>query len=221
MNKLLNIYKPKGITSHDVVDKVRKKYPGEKVGHGGTLDPMAEGVLIIGVGKATKKLGEISKLDKEYLAEITFGLSSRTDDLDSDNIEFVEAPEINRQKIKEKLANFEGKIVQRVTLFSATHYKGEKLYKRARRGKDIPYHKLPKKEVEITDIELIEFNKKGYEYENKKLPLAKIRVECSSGTYIRSIARDLGKKLGTSAILVGLVRARVGEYKIDSSQKLE
>ncbi len=223
MDKILNIYKPKDITSHDVVDRVRKKYPGEKVGHCGTLDPLAEGVLIVGVGKATKRLAKISRLDKTYIGEISLHLSSPTDDLETDKKLKVDKdiPPINQLLVKEALKGFEGKIEQRVPLYSATHYQGVKLYKRARKGEQIPFEKLPKKEVEIYNIKLLDFNSTGFEHIDKLYPLVKTSVTCGSGTYIRSIARDLGKKLGTFGLLTSLVRTRIGEYKVEDSIKLK
>ncbi len=223
MNKLLNIYKPKGITSHDVVDEVRQKYQQKKVGHGGTLDPMAEGVLVVGIGRATKKLSEISKMDKAYQASIAIGLGSPTDDLDTESKLEVDRklPKIDKEIVEEKLKLFSGKIEQRVPLYSATHYQGEKLYKRARRGENILYSKLPKKEVLISKIELVNFDRAGYQYKNSSFPLLELEIDCSSGTYIRSIARDLGRKLDTEGLLVSLIRTRVGNFKIKDSLNLK
>lgn len=223
MDKLLNIYKPKGMTSHDIVDKVRHKYPDEKVGHGGTLDPMAEGVLILGVGKATKRLLEISDMDKSYEAKIALGVGSKTDDLDTDEVLTIDKdmPELNKSLIKKALKDFKGKIEQRVPLYSATHYQGVKLYKRARSGEEIPYEKLPKKLVEISKLKLIKFNKEDFSYKGRKFPTIKLKIDCSSGTYIRSIARDLGTKLKTKGILISLTRTRVGRYLITDSKRIE
>jgi tRNA pseudouridine55 synthase len=222
MDKILNIYKPKGITSHDVVDKVRKKYPGKKVGHGGTLDPMAEGVLIVGIGKATKRLGEISNLDKTYLAGIALGIASKTDDLDTDERLEIDnkIPNITQSLVREALRGFRGKIEQRVPLYSATHYKGEKLYKRARRGEIVPYEKLPSKQVEIEELKLLGFQKNSFKYKNQLFPVVKIKITCSSGTYVRSIARDLGQKIGSKGILISLTRTKIGKYKIEDSTKI-
>jgi len=220
MDKIINVFKPSGITSHDLVDQVRAKYPGVKVGHAGTLDPMASGVMIIGLGKACKKLGEFTKLDKDYLAKVVFGLSSPTDDLDADKIRKLNIPKLDKRKISQALIGFRGKIEQRVPLFSATHYKSEKLYKRARKGEKIPLSKLPSKEVEIKHLELTAFKDQGYEFDNIKLPMLELEVTCSSGTYIRSLARDLGSKLRTKGILVELTRTRIGDYNIKDSIKL-
>lgn len=220
MDKILNLYKPRGITSHDLVEKVRREYPEEKVGHGGSLDPIAEGVLLIGVGKSTKRLGKLAGEDKEYQAKIAFGLSSETDDLDSRKIENREIPTLNRETVKKALGGFRGQIEQSVPLFSATHYQGKKLYKRARQGEKIPLNQLPKKKITIYKLKLISFNQGGFAFKDKKYPLVELEITCSSGTYIRSVARDLGRTLNTSGILVSLIRTRVGEYRLKNSRRL-
>ena len=152
MDKILNLYKPKGITSHDLVDLVRKHYPDQKVGHAWTLDPLASGVLIVGIGKATKRLGKLLELEKEYLAKIVFGLSSPTNDLDSSDIKVLKAPKLDAKQLKLALKSFKGTIDQKVPLYSATHYQGTKLYKRARNGEKIPLELLPEKKVEVRTI---------------------------------------------------------------------
>lgn len=220
MTEILNLYKPKGITSHDLVDQVRKKYPGKKVGHAGSLDPLAEGVILIGIGEGTKRLGELANLDKEYIGKIAFGIESETDDLDSPNLKGITVPSLNQKLVKEALAGFRGKIDQKVPLYSATHYRGRKLYKRARKGEKIPYNLLPKKSIRIDKIELIRFDQEGFLFKGKRYPLIEIKVVCSSGTYIRSLARDLGLKLKTRGILVELIRTRIGEYQLDQSEKI-
>lgn len=221
MDKILNLNKPKGITSHDLVDLTRKHYPNQKVGHAGTLDPLASGVLIVGAGKATKRLGELLGLEKEYLAKIVFGLSSPTDDLDSSDIKALTIPKIDTKQLSVAIESFKGVIKQRVPLYSATHYNGVKLYKRARNGEKIPFRLLPEKEVEVKKIELVNFKDKGFKFNNGFYPIAELRIVCSSGTYIRSIARDLGKILNTSGILSELTRTRIGEYLLKDSIKLK
>jgi tRNA pseudouridine55 synthase len=220
MTKILNLYKPKGLTSHDLVERVRREYPGEKVGHGGSLDPIARGVLLVGIGKATKELGKLAKKDKEYHAQIVLGLSSETDDLDSGKIKGEKIPIFDRERVSGALERFRGRVEQSVPLFSATHYQGEKLYKRARRGEKVPVSQLPKKKVTIHKLKLTDFNQRGFTFGNKKYPLVELEIICSAGTYIRSLARDLGQDLDTSGILVNLIRTRVGEYKLRDSQKL-
>lgn len=220
LNKVLNIYKPTGITSHDLVEQVRKNCPGQKIGHGGTLDPLASGVMLIGVGKATKKLGHLSRLSKVYRAKVAFGLKSLTDDLDSNDIEQVKIPVITKKRLKRTLTAFRGEFKQKVPLFSASHYLGKKLYQRARKGEIIPYDRLPAKIVKIKSIKIISFEPDGFKYQKKSFPLVDLKISCSSGTYIRSIARDLGRKFDSSAIVVDLIRTKIGDYHLKDSIKL-
>jgi len=215
---LLNINKPAGITSHDVVDKVREITGEKRVGHAGTLDPFATGVLVIGVGKeSTKKLGEIAKnSEKEYIAVMEFGKTSSTGDPEGiienfsgrrSSLRTCDVPKL--RVIERVLEGFKGKIKQRPPKFSAIKIKGEPAYKKARRGEEF---EIPEREVEIKEIEVLEWNTPSR---------LKIRVVCGSGTYIRSLARDIGEKLGVGAYLTELTRTRVGDYKIENSKTLE
>lgn len=214
----LNINKPKGITSHDVVDEVRKITGEKRVGHAGTLDFFATGVLVIGVGReSTRKLGNISKdTEKEYITTLELGKTSSTGDLEGNiaSLEVGPLKEVGRLNLpklrilKEILNQFIGKILQRPHKYSAVKIQGEPAYKKARRGEDF---KLPEREVEIKKIEVIRYTP----------PHLKIRVVCSSGTYIRSLARDIGEKLGVGAYLTQLTRTRVGDFKIEDSKTLE
>ncbi|GAG55226.1 unnamed protein product, partial [marine sediment metagenome] len=139
------------------------------------------------------------------------------DDLDSRKVEIKEIPVLSRETIKKALRGFRGQIEQSVPLFSATHFQGKKLYKRAQQGEKIPYNQLPKKRVTIYKLELVSFSRRGFTFKDKRYPLVELKITCSSGTYIRSLARDLGKVLNTSGILVSLVRTRVGEHQIEDS----
>ena len=217
---LLNINKPAGITSHDVVDKVREITGEKRVGHAGTLDPFATGVLVIGVGKeSTKKLGNISKnSEKEYITTLELGKISDTGDptgkIRNTNTEILNNLEIRNSKLEiesliKTLKSFEGRIMQRPPKYSAIKIKGEPAYKKARRGEEF---EIPEREVEIKEIEVLEWNTPSR---------LKIRVVCGSGTYIRSLARDIGEKLGVGAYLTELTRTRVGDYKIENSKTLE
>lgn len=210
---LLNINKPVGPTSHDIVDKVRKITGERRVGHAGTLDPFAEGVLIVGVGReSTKKLGDISKnTKKEYIATLELGKTSSTGDpegeiKDGKNIKKVK--DLTKEQALETLNNFLGKIEQTPPQYSAIKINGKPAYKYAREGKKVD---IPKRTVEIYELEMLEFNP----------PKMEIRVLCSSGTYIRTLAEDIGKTLGVGAYLTKLVRTKVGEYKIESAKTLE
>ncbi len=209
---IININKPKGITSHDVVDRLRKITGEKKVGHAGTLDPFATGVLVLGVTReSTKQLGEISKnTDKEYAATLKLGETTETLDPETKVIKINpgKVSSLTKENIEETLQGFQGTINQRPPRYSAIKIDGERAYKKARRGEDF---KLPERIVEIKSIELKEYDP----------PHLKIHVECGRGTYIRSLARDIGEKLGTGAYLTDLVRTRVGKYKIEDSQILE
>jgi tRNA pseudouridine55 synthase len=225
MKSILNIYKPKGWTSFDVVAKVRKILNVKKVGHAGTLDPLATGVLVVAVGReATKKISEIVGKEKEYIAKIKFGEVSTTDDEEGtksnyelriknyesnssfNNKNSVERPD--KSTIEDIIKKFIGKISQVPPIYSAVKVGGKRAYKLARKGKDV---KLRAREVEIKDIKIISY----------RWPYLKIRVVCGPGTYIRSLARDIGQELGCGAYLAELERTRVGEYGLKEAIKLE
>lgn len=184
---------------------------GEKrVGHAGTLDPFAEGVLIVGVGReSTRKLGEITKnTEKEYIATIELGKVSTTGDPTGTIKDVGRSMDVRRQYIEMVLEKFKGEIEQTPPIYSAIKIKGTPAYKRARRGEKVA---MPRKKVKIFEIELLEYN----------YPFLKIRVVCSSGTYIRSLAEDIGKVLGTHAYLKSLTRTRVGKFTIKNSVSLQ
>lgn len=210
---ILNTYKPRGITSHDAVMKIRRLTGEKRAGHGGTLDPFAEGVLVVGVGReSTKKLHQILKgTDKEYLATLELGKTSTTGDPEGEikNMASDEEMEsLTDEKIKKVLKDFIGEMEQVPPAYSALKIKGTPAYKLARRG-DIPL--LPKRRVIIRKLELLSWEP----------PLLKIRTVVSSGTYIRTLAEDIGKALGVGAYLKELVRTRVGEFTIENSKTLE
>lgn len=216
---ILVINKPKGLTSHDVVARVRRTYGVKKVGHAGTLDPLAEGVLIVLVGQATKRQSEFMEMEKEYKAEITFG--AETDTYDSEGkiklkVKSQKLKLLSEEMVRGKLQGFMGEIEQTVPPYSAVKVGGKKLYQLARRGK-ISEVKLPKRKVTIYNLELLDFrplDPRDETFGPENLPKAKLRIVCSRGTYIRSLAYDLGRKLGCGAFLSGLVRTRVGRYSL-------
>jgi tRNA pseudouridine55 synthase len=202
------VHKPKGITSHDVVDIVRKKTGVKRVGHGGTLDPLAEGVLVIAVGREnTKKLDEYVRGGKEYIAEIMLGENSETDDSEGEKTEINKEIKPNLVDIQIKIKQFVGKISQTPPLYSALKLQGQPAHRRVRKGQVI---KLEARVVEIKEIDLL-----SYEY-----PIIKLTVACGPGVYIRSIARDLGEKLGTGGYLKSLIRTRVGEFTLEKCLKI-
>jgi len=207
---LLLIDKPSGFTSHDVVNVIRKKFNTRRVGHGGTLDPFATGLLIVGVGRATKKLTNIVGLDKTYEATAQLGATTDTYDLTGSIIPSSEFPVPSSDDIENAMKNFRGTIEQKAPAFSAKKVKGQKLYALARRGEDVE-HLRPTKKVDVTELEILDYN----------FPTLKFRVTCSSGTYIRSLAHDIGQDLGCGAYLTELRRTRIGEYKLEDAKKLE
>lgn len=210
---LINIFginKPKGPTSHDVVDSIRQITHIKKVGHAGTLDPLASGVLVIAVGReATKKISEIVKKEKEYIATIKLGQTSTTDDEEGEKTTTVKAQNFapRRDDIKNIVKQFIGHIQQIPPAYSAIKVRGQTAYKLARKGKDV---KLDAREVEIKEIEILE-----YEW-----PVLKLRVVTGSGVYIRSLARDIGKELGVDGYLADLVRTRIGDFTLDNSYSI-
>ena len=202
----LNINKPKGISSHNVVYIVRKLLGEKQVGHSGTLDPLATGVLVIGVGKATR-LFEFLKEKKEYVATIKFGYESETLDTDGDLIKKEDYfPE--EESLKTVMKEFLGATEQIPPKYSAIKVGGKKLYEMARKGQDIG--ELKPRPVKIEEIELIDTD--GCE--------AKIRVVCSKGTYVRALIRDIAQKLETTAVMSDLIRTKSGGFFIENSLEL-
>ena len=212
MNGILIIDKPKSITSRDVVNKVVKKFNTKKVGHTGTLDPIATGVLVVCVGSATKLVDELTCNDKEYIASVELG--TLTDTLDNTCKILKEEKCIKtKEEIITSLNSFKGKYMQEVPIYSAVKIKGKKLYEYARENKKV---ELPKREVEISEIELID----DAEYINGKT-IFKFKCSVSKGTYIRSLIRDIALKLNTVGIMTELRRIRQGKFKIENSITLD
>ncbi len=209
MNGILLIDKPSGITSHDVIDHVRRIIGTRAVGHAGTLDPLATGLLILGVGKATKELSHYVGLDKEYEAELTLGATSHT--FDAEGMISPKNDRVPTQKeIERTLDQFRGTFEQRAPLFSAKKMKGKKLYDLARAGK-ADESMRPSKQITITSLHIMRY----------VFPRLTLDVHCSSGTYIRSLADDIGQALGTGAYLSKLRRIAVGPFRVDHAQSLD
>lgn len=204
----LNIYKPVGMTSHDVVSVLRRVTKIKQIGHTGTLDPFAEGVLPICIGKATRLI-EYLQDDKEYLATVQFGATTNTFDLDGEKV-FTSDKKVSRDDIKEGLKSFEGEILQLPPIFSAIKVKGKKLYEYARKGEEV---EIQPRKVVIENIELKNFD--------EELQQAQILLKCSKGTYIRSIANDLGKNLGCGGYLIKLIRTQAGKFRVENSVQLD
>ncbi|GFP27602.1 tRNA pseudouridine(55) synthase TruB [Candidatus Hakubella thermalkaliphila] len=204
---ILIVDKPGGLTSHDVVLKIRKYTPQKKVGFIGTLDPLATGVLPICIGKATKLSSFLSSQDKEYLAHILLGIRTDTDDISGRIVEEREVS-VPPGKVKKVVESFTGDIEQIPPLYSAIKRGGKKLYQYAREGKKIS---LPPRKLRIHSLELADI------LDGKELV---IKVRCSKGTYIRSLARDIGKELGCGATLKELRRLASGNFDLSMAHSL-
>ena len=189
----LNIYKPGGLTSHDVVSRVRRLTGIRRVGHAGTLDPMAEGVLPIALGQACRLI-RFLPTGKTYLAEILLGKRTDTDDIEGTTLQEHTGALPSLNALAQQLLAFSGSVEQRPPLYSALKYKGERLYDIARRGGETPPVKV--RQVQLFQTDLLSYTP----------PTMKLRIACSAGTYIRSIARDLGEKLGVGGCLAALIR---------------
>jgi len=204
----ISINKPKGFTSHDVVNLVRKASGIRKVGHAGTLDPLATGVLVVAVGREfTKQISKIVEKEKEYVATVYLGETSTTDDEEGEKIVIsnIQLPTID--EINKVLKEFVGKISQTPPIYSAVKIKGKEAYKYARKGQKV---EMRPREVNIKNIEVLDYD----------FPTLKIKVTTGPGVYIRSLARDIGEKLKTGAYLSDLQRTRVGKYTIESSVEI-
>ena len=233
MQDILLIDKPKGITSFDCIRILRKKLGVRKMGHAGTLDPMATGLMIIGVGEGTKMLGQYLKLSKTYEAEVLLGVHTDTGDVTGRAMEYGEwnMEYGGEEKIKKVLQEMVGKLELAVPAYSAIKQGGEALYKKARRGEVVD---VPIKTMEITATEFLGLfdchSSEGWNPEIKGLDprlrgddklIVKVRFDVGSGTYIRSLAEELGRRLGVPATLAGLRRTRIGEFKIEDAQKID
>lgn len=204
----INVYKPKGITSHDVVARLRRITKIKQIGHTGTLDPFAEGVLPICIGKATRLIEYLSD-DKAYIATIQFGKTTDTYDIEG-QITSESDKKVTQEEVIDNLKSFEGEIEQLPPIYSAIKVNGKKLYEYAREGKEV---EIKPREVNIYNIRL-----ENFDYETQ---VAKIYIKCSKGTYIRTIGYDLGQNLGCGAYLTNLIRVQAGDFVVDNSVKLD
>jgi tRNA pseudouridine55 synthase len=205
---IINIDKPIGWTSFDVVKKVKNITNHKKVGHGGTLDPFASGVLVLGTEKDTKKLSSITNSDKSYIAELHLGKLTNTLDTEGDIIEEGIVPDLNEKKIVKVLDSFLGDQKQRPPMFSAKKHKGVRLYKLARKKIEVHRNEL---DIIINDISLVSL------LSNKII----FNVDCSKGTYIRVLGSDIARSLGTIGYLTNLKRTRVGDFSIEDSVSID
>ncbi len=204
---ILNVYKPKGMTSHDVVSFVRRKLHMKRVGHTGTLDPMAEGVLPILIGKATKLSDIIMADEKRYIARVRLGIVTDTDDVSGVTLETKEVS-VGEEELLKAVASFVGETQQIPPMYSAIKVNGQKLYQLARKGALV--ERKPRK-VHIFSAEVSNFD--GISFD--------LSVHCSKGTYIRALCRDIGEKLGTGAAMESLVRIQSGMFSLENAHTLE
>lgn len=205
---VLLVDKPQGITSHDVVDRVRRIYRMKKVGHAGTLDPMATGLMLILVGKATKVSQYLMSMDKEYTGTARLGQVTDSQDADGEVIEESPVPELTEDQVRAHMKSFIGDQYQTPPMYSAKKVNGQPLYKLARKGKTVPREP---RVIRVSKFELTGFN----------LPELSFLVACSKGAYVRTIAHDLGQKIGCGAHLNVLRRTAVGQFRIEKADTLE
>lgn len=208
MDGIIVVDKPSGITSHDVVSRVRRKLNMRRVGHAGTLDPLATGVLIILLGKSTKLFDRFVSFDKAYAATLMLGTQTTTADITGEVIEQKPFEHINRNEIESVLGEFVGDLEQKPPMVSAVKYKGERLYKLARKGLVVD---RPARKIRIDVLKMIDCS----------LPQVKFYMECSKGTYVRTLAEDVGGRLGCGACITQIQRTKVGHFVIEDAVKLE
>ncbi len=205
---VIAVYKPKGMTSFEVVRSIRRELKLKKVGHAGTLDPLAEGLLIILTGSKTKMMDDFLRFDKEYVATLRLGVTSKSHDLETELVEQTTDVILSAERVRVALAKFTGAIEQVPPDYSAAWIDGRRAYTLARRGLEF---ELKPRTVTISEIAVETFDP----------PFVKLRIVCSSGTYIRSLARDIGNELGCGSVLVELIRTRIGSYTIKDALRLD
>ena len=208
MDGIMVVDKPSGMTSHDVVAIIRRKLRQKSVGHAGTLDPLATGVLVILVGRSTKLFEKFVGFDKAYLATMKLGVRTVSADIHGAVVEERPCDSVTRQDIEKMFEKFTGDIEQVPPMVSAVKHKGERLYKLARKGVHV---ERPARKVRVDVLKLSDFSS----------PLAKFYLECSKGTYVRQVAEDVGEALGCGACITEIRRTKVGPFTIDHAVKLE
>ena len=200
----LNVKKPVGVTSRDVVNRVQRLIRPVKVGHTGTLDPLASGVLVLAIGPATRLAKYLLHHSKHYRGQFQLGCSSPTDDTEVDLTYLSAAPKVSEAEMVAVLPRFRGTIRQRPPAYSAVKVNGQRSYRLARKGEDV---ELPEREVTIHELELSRFQTPEFE----------LKIHCSGGTYVRALGRDIGTHLGSAAVMTGLIRTGVGRFLIRDS----
>ncbi|MFC1855111.1 tRNA pseudouridine(55) synthase TruB [Thermodesulfobacteriota bacterium] len=208
MDGIVLLNKPAGITSYDVIRRLKKIFNTKKIGHGGTLDPFADGLLVIAINQGTKIISYFLDSDKGYIAKLKLGEKTDSYDLTGEIIESNKDFSLTKEAFIETLNEFKGKTLQTPPMHSAKKVNGQRLYKLARKGIEIERGKV---EINITELDLVEYS----------LPYVTIKVACKKGTYIRSLANDIGDKLGSYAHLVELTRTKSGHFSIDDAYTLD
>ena len=206
---ILLVNKPSGITSHDLVMKIRRKLNTQKVGHTGTLDPLASGVMMLTVGKATKILPYIVEHDKEYVAELKLGIRTDTSDITGNIVEQRDVVPVSEEEIRQAMSEMTGEQKQIPPMYSAKKINGRKLYELAR--EDIVIERDPV-DINIYELKLLDFNG------NDEI---RFRIRCSSGTYVRTVCEDLSRKLGNVGTMKSLVRTAIDRYTLNDCYELE
>lgn len=207
---LLVVDKPSGMTSHDVVDRIRKVLHTRKVGHAGTLDPDATGVLVVGVGKATRLLALAQGAPKRYVAEAKFGITTTTQDASGDIVGISDVA-VTEESVRGVLARFRGPIEQVPPMVSAVKVGGERLYRKARRGEEVERAARP---VHVYELELVGWDPGAH-------PIARFEISCSAGTYVRTLIADVGDRVGAGAHMTSLRRIASGRFTIDDAIALD
>lgn len=199
---LLNINKPKGLSSRGAVNRVSRCAKRIKIGHCGTLDPLATGVLVVAIGPATRLVSYVQQTEKTYVGSFRLGCHSPTEDIESDVTEIENAPIVSAQQLSDCLLRFQGRIEQVPPRYSALKVKGKRAYELARKGVDV---ELAARPVTIHGLQLIDFDYPDFQLE----------IRCGAGTYIRSLGRDIGAALGSGAVMTGLVRTAIGGFRVE------
>jgi len=208
MNGIIVVDKPSGITSFDVVRKIRSKLKIKKVGHSGTLDPLATGLLVILLGQDTKLFSKFSTFDKSYRATLELGITTSTGDCLGEVIEKHKIDNITTADIEKVFKDFTGDIIQIPPMFSALKYHGKKLYELARQGLEVP---RKERTVRIYDLKICEL----------RMPYVDFYVSCSKGTYIRTLAQDIGRRVGCGACIINIRRTSLGPFDISDAIKID
>ncbi|MCK5215793.1 MAG: tRNA pseudouridine(55) synthase TruB [Candidatus Omnitrophica bacterium] len=208
MEGIIIVNKPSGMTSHDVVDKVRHKLRMKRVGHAGTLDPLATGVLVMLIGKATKLFSRFENFGKAYRATLILGMKTKTADIEGEVISQTTATHFTREQLENVMKSFVGDIEQIPPMVSAVRYKGKRLYELARKGIEV---ERKARKIKISELRLLDYAP----------PRATFYLECSKGTYVRQLAEDIGQKLGCEACIAEIKRTKVGPFELHKAVDLQ